>query len=49
MYAKPFLHGVLVASSIGMYLVNKHMNSRIDQYRLMYEENIKFLEEAYQK
>ncbi len=49
MYAKPFLQGVLASSSIVMYLTNKYMNSKIEQYRLMYEENLMYLIEDNKK
>lgn len=45
MHVKSFVQGVLASVSISMFLVNKHMNNRIDQYRMMYEENLMFLEE----
>jgi hypothetical protein len=49
LYTKPFLHGSLVASSSWYVLLDKHVESRIHQYRQMYEENLNFLEEEHHK
>lgn len=48
---KYFWHGLTLglSFSISMYLSNKDKNYKIDQYSIVYQENIKALQEMHDK